>query len=88
MQLDSKIPPGPLSEKWAHAKSHYKLVNPANKRTPTLGRERGFFEELSPEQVRAWDQCIPWLQRECRELAVVTASCADQARRAGHHRAD
>ena len=32
MQLDSKIPPGPLAEKWAHAKSHYKLVNPANKR--------------------------------------------------------
>jgi succinate dehydrogenase / fumarate reductase flavoprotein subunit len=32
MQLDSKIPPGPLSEKWSYAKSHYKLVNPANKR--------------------------------------------------------
>ena len=32
MQLDSKIPPGPLDEKWSHAKSHYKLVNPANKR--------------------------------------------------------
>jgi succinate dehydrogenase / fumarate reductase flavoprotein subunit len=32
MELDSKIPPGPLAEKWAHAKSHYKLVNPANKR--------------------------------------------------------
>jgi len=32
MQLDSKIPPGPLAEKWSHAKSHYKLVNPANRR--------------------------------------------------------
>ncbi len=32
MQLDSKIPPGPLAEKWAYAKAHYKLVNPANKR--------------------------------------------------------
>jgi succinate dehydrogenase / fumarate reductase flavoprotein subunit len=32
MQLDSKIPPGPLAQKWAYAKSHYKLVNPANKR--------------------------------------------------------
>jgi succinate dehydrogenase / fumarate reductase flavoprotein subunit len=32
MELDSKIPPGPLAQKWAHAKSHYKLVNPANKR--------------------------------------------------------
>ncbi|HKR63886.1 MAG TPA: fumarate reductase/succinate dehydrogenase flavoprotein subunit [Thermoanaerobaculia bacterium] len=32
IQLDSRIPSGPLAEKWAHAKSHYKLVNPANKR--------------------------------------------------------
>ena len=32
MELDSKIPPGPLAEKWAYAKAHYKLVNPANKR--------------------------------------------------------
>ncbi|HEY0372747.1 MAG TPA: fumarate reductase/succinate dehydrogenase flavoprotein subunit [Thermoanaerobaculia bacterium] len=32
MQLDSKTPQGPLAEKWAYAKSHYKLVNPANKR--------------------------------------------------------
>ncbi len=30
--LQSILPPGPLGEKWAHAKSHYKLVNPANKR--------------------------------------------------------
>src|SRR5260370_30730746 len=30
-ELDAKIPPGPLGEKWAQAKSHYKLVNPANK---------------------------------------------------------
>ncbi|HEY6138155.1 MAG TPA: fumarate reductase/succinate dehydrogenase flavoprotein subunit [Thermoanaerobaculia bacterium] len=30
--LDSKIPPGPIEKKWAYAKSHYKLVNPANKR--------------------------------------------------------
>ncbi|HWS71911.1 MAG TPA: fumarate reductase/succinate dehydrogenase flavoprotein subunit [Thermoanaerobaculia bacterium] len=32
MQLDSKTPPGPIDHKWAYAKSHYKLVNPANKR--------------------------------------------------------
>ncbi len=32
MELDSKIPPGPLAEKWAYAKAHYKLINPANKR--------------------------------------------------------
>jgi succinate dehydrogenase / fumarate reductase, flavoprotein subunit len=32
IQLDSKIPQGPLPQKWEYAKSHYKLVNPANKR--------------------------------------------------------
>jgi succinate dehydrogenase / fumarate reductase flavoprotein subunit len=32
MQLDAKIPSGSLVEKWANAKSHYKLINPANKR--------------------------------------------------------
>jgi succinate dehydrogenase / fumarate reductase flavoprotein subunit len=32
MNLNSKIPPGPLADKWSYAKSHYKLVNPANKR--------------------------------------------------------
>jgi succinate dehydrogenase / fumarate reductase, flavoprotein subunit len=32
MDLDSKIPPGPLEKKWEYAKAHYKLVNPSNKR--------------------------------------------------------
>lgn len=32
MALDSKIPDGPLAEKWSNYKSHVKLVNPANKR--------------------------------------------------------
>lgn len=32
MALDSKIPGGPLSEKWENYKEHAKLVNPANKR--------------------------------------------------------
>jgi hypothetical protein len=27
-----------------------------------------FIADASPEQIRAWDQSIPWLQRECREL--------------------
>jgi succinate dehydrogenase / fumarate reductase flavoprotein subunit len=30
--LDSKIPPGPLEQKWTDYKGHCKLVNPANKR--------------------------------------------------------
>lgn len=32
MNLDSKIPEGPLSEKWTNYKTNQKLVNPANKR--------------------------------------------------------
>lgn len=32
LQLDSKVPSGPLEQKWTHHKSHIKLVNPANKR--------------------------------------------------------
>ncbi len=30
--LDSKVPPGPLADKWRHHKANIKLVNPANKR--------------------------------------------------------
>src|SRR5437773_10870450 len=36
MDLESKIPPGPVDRKWEYAKSHYKLVNPANKRRFTV----------------------------------------------------
>ena len=31
-KLDSKIPEGPISEKWTNYKAHQLLVNPANKR--------------------------------------------------------
>ena len=30
--LDSKIPAGPLADKWTQHKGHCKLINPANKR--------------------------------------------------------
>src|SRR5438067_12516808 len=36
MDLDSKIPPGPLEKKWEYAKAHYKLVNPAKRRRYTI----------------------------------------------------
>ncbi|MDY6121750.1 MAG: fumarate reductase/succinate dehydrogenase flavoprotein subunit [Porphyromonas sp.] len=32
MNINSKIPAGPLAEKWTNYKNHQKLVNPANKR--------------------------------------------------------
>ena len=31
-KIDSKIPEGPIAEKWSRFKEHQKLVNPANKR--------------------------------------------------------
>ena len=31
-KIESKIPQGPLAEKWSNYKNHQKLVNPANKR--------------------------------------------------------
>src|SRR4028119_629465 len=36
MILDSKIPEGPLAEKWSKHKFNLKLVNPANKRKYTI----------------------------------------------------
>ena len=30
--LDSKVPKGPLKDKWTNYKDHIDLVNPANKR--------------------------------------------------------
>ncbi|HEY1379868.1 MAG TPA: fumarate reductase/succinate dehydrogenase flavoprotein subunit, partial [Gemmataceae bacterium] len=32
MQLDGKVPPGPVAQKWTNHRNHIKLVNPANKR--------------------------------------------------------
>ncbi len=32
MNLDAKIPAGPLADKWSNCKAHLKLVNPANRR--------------------------------------------------------
>ena len=32
MKLDSKIPEGPLKDKWTNYKNNINLVNPANKR--------------------------------------------------------
>lgn len=32
MELNAKIPPGPLKDKWSYYKDHAKLVNPANRK--------------------------------------------------------
>ncbi|HOH95685.1 MAG TPA: hypothetical protein PK638_00650, partial [Candidatus Enterocola sp.] len=31
-EVETKIPEGPLAEKWSNYKAHQKLVNPSNKR--------------------------------------------------------
>jgi succinate dehydrogenase / fumarate reductase flavoprotein subunit len=36
VNLDARIPSGPLAQKWSKAKFDYKLVNPANKRKYTI----------------------------------------------------
>ncbi|MFO0825390.1 MAG: fumarate reductase/succinate dehydrogenase flavoprotein subunit [Gemmataceae bacterium] len=36
MKLESKVPAGPLAEKWSHYKEHQKLINPANKAKYTI----------------------------------------------------
>src|SRR6185312_6440705 len=36
MNLDSKIPSGPIADKWSQHKFNMKLVNPANKRKYTV----------------------------------------------------
>jgi succinate dehydrogenase flavoprotein subunit len=36
MNLDAKVPAGPLAEKWSRARFDYRLVNPANKRKYTV----------------------------------------------------
>lgn len=43
-----------------------------SKSAPRVVRVRlnDFVPDASPEQIRAWDQSIPWLQRECRELTA------------------
>src|SRR5688572_15590469 len=33
-------------------------------------RLQNFIADATSEQVSAWDQCIPWLQKECRELTA------------------
>lgn len=38
---------------------------------------QNFVSDASPEQVRAWDQSIPWLQRECRELTVRDSAASE-----------
>jgi hypothetical protein len=41
------------------------------------GRLEDFIRDAGTEQIRAWDESIPWLQRECKEL--VTAYDAARA---------
>ena len=47
-KIDSKIPAGPLAEKWTHYKEHQNLVNPANKRKIDIIGLWYFFSSNNP----------------------------------------
>jgi hypothetical protein len=53
--------------------SNLGLFNRAEPRVVRLQLQK-FVADASPEQIRAWDQSIPWLQRECRELEARDAA--------------
>lgn len=41
------------------------------------GKLQAFIPDASSEQIHAWDQSIPWLQRECRELTEEDPAARD-----------
>ena len=48
-EINSKIPQGPLAEKWTNYKNHQKLVNPANKRRlDVIVVGTGLYPRFSP----------------------------------------
>lgn len=62
-----------MEDKPAHNRYGWKSSLPVFSRSePRVVRLQlqRFIADASPEQIRAWDQSIPWLQRECRELEV------------------
>src|SRR5512139_1984599 len=57
---------GPLHDRYGW-QSRLEAFSRAEPRVVRLKLQQ-FVTDASPEQIRAWDQSIPWLQRECREL--------------------
>lgn len=55
-EINSKIPQGPLAEKWTNYKNHQKLVNPANKRRLDVIVSVQVWPELPlPHLWQRWD---------------------------------
>lgn len=55
-EINSKIPQGPLAEKWTNYKNHQKLVNPANKRRlDVIVVGTGLAELPLPHLWQRWD---------------------------------
>ncbi len=52
MKLDSKIPSGPLAEKWDNHKFEMKLVNPKNKRKFKIIVGKGNPGSFGPGAIR------------------------------------
>ena len=69
MSLNSKIPSGPLAEKWTKHKFNLKLVNPANKRKYNIivvgtGLAGGSAAATLAELVMLWDMNCPNLLKK------------------------
>ncbi len=55
-KINSKIPQGPLAEKWTNYKNHQKLVNPANKRRlDIIVVARDWLAHRQPHPWERWD---------------------------------
>lgn len=60
---------------WQSSLGKFSASEPSDIRTKLLA----FVSDASPEQIKAWEQSIPWLQREYRELVDRDASTQNYA---------
>ena len=54
MELDAKIPEGPMDQKWTNYKNHVKLVSPANKRKLEMRFENLVADETKGKQGQSY----------------------------------
>ena len=74
-KIDSKIPEGPVAEKWTNYKAHQKLVNPANKRRLDIivvgtGLAGASAASLGEMGFRVFNFCIQDSPRRAHSIAA------------------
>ena len=70
-KIDSRIPEGPVAEKWTNYKAHQKLVNPANKRYSTSA-----FRTLLVVHTLSLHRVVSMLPRTIRTTATLYTVCS------------